>query len=114
MGRAPRHIPDRLGVKLHAIRMFLGLTQEKMIEHLRYDKSPIHQGNISEYENGWREPPLLLVLHYARAINATGLFSVTMEMLVDDEMELPGDLYGFVRLLEFVRVENTEYGHNPK
>ncbi|HEX8708802.1 MAG TPA: helix-turn-helix transcriptional regulator [Pyrinomonadaceae bacterium] len=103
MGRAARYIPERLGAKLHAIRLFLGLTQEEMIERLAYDKSLIRQGHISEYENGLREPQLLVILRYARVINATGLFSVTMEMLVDNEMDLPGELHGFVRMVEVAR-----------
>jgi transcriptional regulator with XRE-family HTH domain len=41
---------------------------------------------ISDYERGEREPPLPILLRYARVAN------VSMEALVDDELDLPAKL----------------------
>jgi transcriptional regulator with XRE-family HTH domain len=76
-------MPDRLAEKLHDIRITLGLTQEQMIERLGYKKTPLFPGHISGYERGVREPPLLVLLQYARLIR------VPMEVLVDDSLQLP-------------------------
>jgi transcriptional regulator with XRE-family HTH domain len=83
MGRSRRPAPERLAQKLYTIRQYLDLTQEQMIERLGYSKTPLYPGHISEYERGKREPPLLVVMAYAR------LTSVPMEVLVDDELDLP-------------------------
>lgn len=83
MGRSHRHKPTHLGRKLHAIRQALDLTQEQLIKGLCCDLIPLHAASISMYEAGTREPPLLVLLAYAR------LAGVTMEMLVDDDMDLP-------------------------
>lgn len=83
MGRSPRTRPARLGEKLRLIRDSLGLTLEQMIERLDYTDSPVHPTNISAMERGEREPPLLLLLAYAR------LAGVSTDVLIDDEAELP-------------------------
>jgi transcriptional regulator with XRE-family HTH domain len=82
MGRSHRQKPERLASKLQAIRTNLDLTQEQMIKRLDCSAIPLYPASISEYENGRREPPLLVLLAYAR------LADVTMEMLVDDALEL--------------------------
>lgn len=82
MGRSNRTRPQRLASKLQLIRKHFGLTQPQLIERLTADE-PLYPASISEYENGKREPSLLVLLQYAR------LAKVTMETLVDDEMELP-------------------------
>jgi hypothetical protein len=46
---------------------------------------------ISEFELGTNEPPLAILLQYARVAG------VRMEDLVDDELELPDKLPGAVR-----------------
>jgi transcriptional regulator with XRE-family HTH domain len=43
----------------------------------------IAQNTLSEYELGKREPPLKILLQYARAAN------VALEVLADDELDLP-------------------------
>jgi transcriptional regulator with XRE-family HTH domain len=43
----------------------------------------VHYSAVSNYELGTREPDLLIVLRYARLVD------VPMEMLVDDELNLP-------------------------
>ena len=83
MGRSHRSRPKRLGEKLRLIRMNLGLTQEQMINRLGVFDEPLYPASISQYEQGKREPPLLVLLQYARA------FGVPVEALIDDEMDLP-------------------------
>jgi transcriptional regulator with XRE-family HTH domain len=88
MGRNRRPHPLRLATKLLEIRSGLKLTQVEMAKSLTSKKSPVHPGNISEYELGKREPSLLTLLAYAK------LAGVHMEVLVDDEVDLPKKLYG--------------------
>jgi transcriptional regulator with XRE-family HTH domain len=86
MGRGNRVRPARLGEKLRHIRAALGLTQEQMIERLGYTASPLHPQNISGYERGEREPPLPLLLAYARTVN------LSTDYLIDDALALPDKL----------------------
>jgi transcriptional regulator with XRE-family HTH domain len=83
MGRANRHTPSRLAEKLHAIRTRLNLSQWQMIERLDCPQIPLYAASISQYEQGKREPPLLVLLRYARVVG------VPLEMLVDDDFDLP-------------------------
>jgi hypothetical protein len=41
------------------------------------------QAEVSAYEHGLREPPLYVLLQYARAAN------ILVEWLIDDEIDLP-------------------------
>lgn len=82
MGRSHRQKPTRLGAKLYAIRVGVDLTQEQMIERLDCLEIPLYPASISQYEQGKREPPLLVLLAYARVAG------VPMEMLVDDDLDL--------------------------
>ena len=82
MGRSYRSRPKKLGAKLKLIRVRSGLTQAELIKALSVRSEPLYPTNISEYERGKREPPLLVLLKYAR------LAGVTMESLVDDKMKL--------------------------
>lgn len=86
MGRARRPKPARLASKLLQIRTQLSLTQEQMLERLNYRKSPLYASQISDFEQGKREPPLLVLLHYSRVAG------VPMEVLVDDELNIPTHL----------------------
>jgi transcriptional regulator with XRE-family HTH domain len=88
MGRSHRPRPARLGVKLRQIRCSLELTLEQMIERLGYTDSPLYPTNISGMERAEREPPLLLLLAYARAAG------VSTDMLIDDDLDLPTKLPG--------------------
>ena len=83
MGRSYRSRPKKLGAKLKLIRTRLGLTQPQMIERLAVKDEPLTAASISGYEKGQREPPLLVLLRYAR------LAGVTMETLVDDRLKMP-------------------------
>ena len=87
MGRSIRPRPRRLGEKLRHIRNELNLTLEQLIERLNYKNSPIYPTNISGMERGEREPPLLLLLAYAR------LVKISTDVLIDDELELPKYLH---------------------
>jgi transcriptional regulator with XRE-family HTH domain len=86
MGRSRRPRPLRLAKKLRQIRTALGLTQQQMFERLGKTGTPLYRGHIGEYETGKREPPMLVVLQYARVAD------VPMEMLVDDDLNLPDHL----------------------
>jgi transcriptional regulator with XRE-family HTH domain len=81
----PRPKPLRLAEKLLAIRNALGLSQTEMLSRLRVEDL-IAYHSISKYELGLREPPLTILLQYARAAG------VSMEMLADDELDLPEKL----------------------
>jgi transcriptional regulator with XRE-family HTH domain len=83
MGRSYRSRPKKLGGKLKLIRLRLGLTQAELIKTLNVRSEPLRPTNISGYERGKREPPLLVLLKYAR------LYGCTMEQLVDDKLKLP-------------------------
>jgi transcriptional regulator with XRE-family HTH domain len=72
-----------LAEKLLQIRRGLGLTQQQMMELLNYCQSPLVVGHISQFEQDKREPPLPLLLRYARVAR------VNLETLVDDELDLP-------------------------
>ena len=105
MGRSNRKKPARLGAKLSAIRAALGLTQEQMIERLNCPDSPLYPASISQYEQSKREPPLLVLLAYARVAG------VAMEMLVDDDLDLPNPLpapSGYALVIRRVRIGNRQ------
>lgn len=83
MGSARRPQPEHLPAKLLQIRQLLGLTQEQMASRLSHIKSPPQPGLISRFEQGKREPSLLVLLEYAR------IAGIPMETLVDDDTDLP-------------------------
>jgi transcriptional regulator with XRE-family HTH domain len=84
-GKAKRIRPARLAEKLLQIRKALGLSQNQMLRKLGRD-DVLDRTAISYYERGEREPPLPILLEYARAAN------VYMEALVGDEVDLPKKL----------------------
>ncbi len=77
-----RAMPKKLGKKMKQVRLNLGLSQRQMVEALNYRDTPLRASQISQYEQGQREPTMMLVLAYAR------LVKVPMEVLVDDRMKL--------------------------
>jgi transcriptional regulator with XRE-family HTH domain len=83
----PRPKPLRLAEKLLAIRNALGLSQTEMLSRLGVEDL-IAYHSISKYELGLREPPLTILLQYARAAG------VSMETLADDDLDLPDRLPG--------------------
>src|SRR6185369_10817284 len=86
MGTARRPRPARLASKLREVRAKLGLTQEQMVKQLASAGVSLKPGHISEYESDKREPPLPILLCYAR------LAGVPMEVLVDDDIDMPARL----------------------
>lgn len=82
MGRAKRLKVERLGQKLKQIRESLNLTQTDLIKKLKCEDI-IYQANVSEYELGRREPPLPIILKYAR------LAGISTDDLIDDKITLP-------------------------
>ena len=80
-----RFRPQRLGEKLRDIRLALGLSQSEMVKRLGFEDE-IWYTQISGYELGRRDPPLTILLQYARAAN------VVADVLIDDELDLPAKL----------------------
>ena len=77
MGHA-RPRPKHLAAKLLVLRQRLGISQPQLAKRLG-----IHQyTNISKYERNINEPPLAVLLAYAK------LISVSVDVLIDDEQEL--------------------------
>lgn len=74
-----------MGEKFRQIRNALELSQNGMVKRLGSPEG-ILGTSISGYERGVREPPLLILLAYAR------IATVPVEMLIDDEMDLPTKL----------------------
>src|SRR5262245_9569626 len=87
MARALRQRPSQLAAKLREIRAALELSQNGLIRQLDL-VDQIYQDYISAYERGIREPPLPILLRYAR------LAGVCVDVLIDDEMKLPAKLPG--------------------
>jgi transcriptional regulator with XRE-family HTH domain len=85
MGTRRRVKPSRLAEKLVEIRHQLDLSQNGMLRHLGFDEE-MFQSRISSYEIGTREPPLRVVLEYARAAN------VYVDVLINDDLDLPAKL----------------------
>ncbi|HYY95994.1 MAG TPA: helix-turn-helix transcriptional regulator [Pyrinomonadaceae bacterium] len=83
MARGARLKPKRLAQKLVQIRTTLGLSQNELIRELQVD---LTQNRISEYETDKGEPPLPVLLRYAR------LAGVCVDVLIDDELDLPDKL----------------------
>lgn len=85
MGKGKRSRPSRLGEKLGAIRKGFSLSQNEMLRRLGLDEE-LTREEVSAYERNVREPSLIVLLHYARAAG------VWLDVLVDDELELPSKL----------------------
>jgi transcriptional regulator with XRE-family HTH domain len=85
MGRTARERPRRLGAKLLQIRQTLSLTQAQILVTLKLDKK-LFASAISGFELGTREPPLPVLLRYAR------LVGVSTDVLIDDDLVLPNKM----------------------
>ncbi|MGB9177867.1 MAG: helix-turn-helix transcriptional regulator [Pyrinomonadaceae bacterium] len=84
---AARQKTERLAEKLLQVRLTLGLSQTEMLRRLGFENALVYN-RISDYERGKREPPLPLLLQYARVAG------VHVEDLIDDELDLPDKLPG--------------------
>jgi len=81
MGSKARPKPKYLGKKLRAIRVkILGISQTEMSRSLGLK---VDYSAVSQYELGTREPPLPILLKYAR------LAGVSTDVLIDDRLDLP-------------------------
>ena len=85
MGTRARRRPARLAEKLLQIRTAFGLSQNELISNLGLTEELIRE-EISDFERDVREPPLPILLSYARAAG------VWLDVLVDDELDLPDKL----------------------
>jgi transcriptional regulator with XRE-family HTH domain len=86
--RAKRHPtpkrkqPARLAEKLLQIRARLELSQGDILTRLGLEDE-LERDYISKYERGVLEPPLHVLLRYAR------LVGISTDILIDDELDLP-------------------------
>lgn len=85
MGIAARFRSRRLPRKLIQIRESFGLSQGGMIALLGYTSEIIRE-EISAFERGRRQPPLKVLLQYARVAG------VWVDVLIDDDLDLPRKL----------------------
>ena len=85
MGRTSREKPARLAEKLTQIRNALDLSQSELLGRLGLTER-LNRDDISKYERGVREPSLVVLLRYARAVN------ISTDVLIDDELDLPAKL----------------------
>lgn len=79
MGLTRRPHPQALARKLRQIRINLHLSQGQIARKLNV----ANRETISGYERGEREPPLPILLSYAR------LAGTSTDVLIDDSLELP-------------------------
>ena len=82
MGLARRPVPRQLSQKLLLIRERLGLSQNGMLRRMGLEDD-YNRTTISGYERGEREPPLPVLLRYAKVAN------ICLDVLADDEQDLP-------------------------
>ncbi len=85
MGQRARMRQKRLAEKLLQIRSALGLSQSEMLRRLGFD-DVLNYKRISEYELGRSEPPLGVLLAYARVAG------ICVDVLIDDKLDLPARL----------------------
>lgn len=85
MGIKPRLRQERLAEKLLWVRNALGLSQSGMLKSLGVEDL-ISYKQISKYETGISEPPLIILLQYARVAG------VCLDVLANDELDLPARL----------------------
>ncbi len=79
MGRTKRDYPRKLARKLRKIRDREGLSQAEIAKKLGVKD----RASISQFEIGTIEPPLPVLLKYAR------LAGVSTDVLIDDKLKLP-------------------------
>jgi transcriptional regulator with XRE-family HTH domain len=85
MGKYPRRKQKHLPAKMLQIRLALGLSQNDVLRAIGAEDD-LYRTNISNYELGEREPPLFVLLGYAR------IAGICLDVLVDDELDLPAKL----------------------
>jgi len=83
MGLAPRTRPVRLSPKLAGVRARLNMTQSELADALSDSFISVTKQDISKFEKGEREPPIIVLLRYSKLTN------IAMENFADDLLELP-------------------------
>jgi len=73
--------PKHLAKKVLQIRRSLGISQGEMVKRLGVQELIDHT-TISKYELDKNEPPLAILLAYAR------LLGISVEQIIDDDLEL--------------------------
>ena len=73
--------PKHLAKKLLQIRRSLGVSQGELVRQLGV-QALIEHTTISKYELNKNEPPLVILLAYAR------LAGIPVERIIDDELEI--------------------------
>ena len=73
--------PKHLAKKVLQIRRSLGISQGELVQRLGV-QDLIHYTTISKYELDKNEPPLTILLAYAR------LIGIPVEQIIDDDLEL--------------------------
>jgi transcriptional regulator with XRE-family HTH domain len=79
MGKTKRPYPRKLARKLKQVRVRADMSQTEIAKALGVKE----RASISLYEQGKREPPLPVLLKYAR------LAKVAVDVLIDDKLNLP-------------------------
>jgi transcriptional regulator with XRE-family HTH domain len=87
---ASRWRPAGLAEKLRQIRITLGFSQSALLEALGV-ADEISYTRISDYERNKFDPPLPVLVEYAR------LAGVHLEVIADDRLDLPTKLPGTVK-----------------
>ena len=87
---SPRWRPQRLAEKLRQIRFVLDLSQPALLTKLGVSEE-ISYNRISDYELDRFDPPLPVLVEYARVAR------VHLEEIVDDRLDLPKTLPGTVQ-----------------
>ena len=77
--------PQRVGVKLRAIRRRLNCSQTEIMKLVTPHTADNLRATISQWERGTKYPTLTTVLKYAR------LARVPCEVLLDDRLDLPDE-----------------------
>ncbi len=85
MGKRGRMKQERVAEKLLAIRNALGISQSEMLNRLGF-ADRLDYKRVSEYERAKNEPPLAVLLAYARVAG------ICTDTLIDDELDLPAKL----------------------
>ncbi|MDQ1612226.1 MAG: hypothetical protein QOG00_2157 [Pyrinomonadaceae bacterium] len=65
--------------------MALGLSQNEMVSRLGLSDELIRE-EVSAFERGLRQPPLVVLLKYARCVG------ISTDVLIDDELDLSNKL----------------------
>lgn len=78
MGKTKRPYPRKLARKLKQVRTNAGLSQTEIAKKVGVK----NRSSIAGYETGEREPPLPVLLKYAR------FAGVAVDVLIDDKMKL--------------------------